>query len=52
MQGGANYRWYVVLGPENLKPGDIIVGYGHHMLYLGKASSYSEICKKGVGFFL
>ena len=39
-------RWYDVIGPENLKPGDIIVGQGHHMLYIGKAGSYDEICER------
>ena len=37
--------WFTVLGMDanSLKPGDIIIGAGHAMVYLGQANSYEEL---------
>ena len=40
--------WWNALGMNSntLKPGDIIIGDGHAMIYLGQASSYSDLNNK------
>ena len=37
--------WFTVLGmdKDSLQPGDIIIGDGHAMIYLGQANSYEEL---------
>ena len=36
-------KWFDEIGVNRLQPGDIIIGEGHSMIYLGKATNYETL---------